>query len=72
MIKQAVTNFLGTKFERDVRKIQPILEAIHDHEELLAGLTEEELRAQTEKFRAIIHERSGRRRSAPLRLISGS
>jgi preprotein translocase subunit SecA len=58
MIKQAVTNFLGTKFERDVRKIQPIVDEIHRHEDRLKDFGEEELQAQTEKFRQIIHERT--------------
>jgi len=58
MIKQVVTNFLGTKFERDVRKIQPLVDEIHSHEERLADVSEEELTAQTERFRAIIRERT--------------
>jgi preprotein translocase subunit SecA len=58
MIKQAVTNFLGTKFERDVRKIQPIVDEIHRHEDHLKDFSEEELQAQTEKFRGVIHERT--------------
>ncbi|UCC72421.1 MAG: preprotein translocase subunit SecA [Gemmatimonadota bacterium] len=57
MIKQIVTDFLGTKFERDVRKIQPIVDEIHRHEEILEDFSEEQLKAQTEKFRGIIHER---------------
>ncbi|UCC85448.1 MAG: preprotein translocase subunit SecA [Gemmatimonadota bacterium] len=58
MIKQAVTDFLGTKFERDVRKIQPIVDEIHRHEDRLKDFSEEELKAQTEKFRRIIHART--------------
>ncbi len=58
MIKQAVTNFLGTKFERDVRTIQPIVDEIHRHEDRLKDFSEEELQAQTEKFRRLIYERT--------------
>ncbi len=58
MMKQLVTNFLGTKFERDVRNIQPIVDEIHRHEERLADVSEEELKAQTEKFRDIFRERT--------------
>jgi preprotein translocase subunit SecA len=58
MIKQVVTNFLGTKFERDVRKIQPTVDEILRHEERLSDVSEEQLQAQTEKFRAIIRERT--------------
>ncbi|UCF21388.1 MAG: preprotein translocase subunit SecA [Gemmatimonadota bacterium] len=58
MIKQIVTNFLGTKFERDVRKIQPIVDEVHRHEERLAEYSEEQLQAQTDKFRSLIRERT--------------
>jgi preprotein translocase subunit SecA len=58
MIKQVVTNFLGTKFERDVRKIQPIVDEILLHEERLKDFSEEQLKAQTDKFRAVIRERT--------------
>jgi len=58
MIKQVVTNFLGTKFERDVRKIQPTVDEILRYEERLSDVSEEQLQAQTEKFRAIIRERT--------------
>ena len=54
MIRQVITNFVGTKFERDVRKIQPIVDEIHRHEERLGDSNQEQLRQQTEKFRAII------------------
>jgi preprotein translocase subunit SecA len=57
MIKQLVTTVLGTKFERDVRRIQPIVDEIHRHEAVLEDYSEEQLKAQTEKFRAIIKER---------------
>ncbi len=58
MIKQIVTAALGTKFERDVRKLQPIVDEILDHEERLADLSEEEIKGQTEKFRSIIRDRT--------------
>ena len=58
MIKQLVTTVLGTKFERDVRNVQPIVDEIHRHEEELEAYSEEQLKAQTEKFRARIHERT--------------
>jgi preprotein translocase subunit SecA len=58
MIKQIVTAALGTKFEKDVRSLQPIVDEIHRHEERLADMSEEELKGQTEKFRGIIRERT--------------
>ena len=58
MIKQLVTTVLGTKFERDVRNVQPIVDEIYRYEEELRDVSEEYLRAQTEKFRAKIRERT--------------
>jgi preprotein translocase subunit SecA len=58
MIRQLVTDFLGTKFERDVRNIQPIVDEIHRHEERLKDVSDDELKAQTETFREIIRERT--------------
>ncbi len=58
MIKQLVTNVLGTKFERDVRGIQPIVDEILRYEEVIADYTEEQLQGQTEIFRSIIREKT--------------
>ncbi|HET8635187.1 MAG TPA: preprotein translocase subunit SecA, partial [Gemmatimonadales bacterium] len=59
MIQKLVTAVIGTRQERDVKKIRPRLAQIKAHEERLAGLDEAALRAQTEKFRGIIRERTG-------------
>ena len=58
MIKQLVTTVLGTKFERDVRNVQPIVDEIHRYEQELETYSEEQLKAQTEEFRARILERT--------------
>ncbi len=58
MIKQAVTSLLGTKFERDVRNIQPIVDDILRHEERLKDFSGDQLGQQTEKFREIVRERT--------------
>ncbi|KPK60521.1 MAG: preprotein translocase subunit SecA, partial [Gemmatimonas sp. SG8_38_2] len=58
MIKQLVTNVLGSKFERDVRNIQPIVDEILHHETVLKDVSEEQLQAQTEKFRSLIREKT--------------
>jgi preprotein translocase subunit SecA len=49
---------MGTRHERDRKKIQPILDAIHEHEARLAAASADEIRGQTAKFRAILHERT--------------
>jgi preprotein translocase subunit SecA len=58
MFKRVLTAFLGTRHERDRKRIQPILDAIHEHEARLATASEDEVRAQTAKFRAILRERT--------------
>ncbi|MDQ2669747.1 MAG: preprotein translocase subunit SecA [Gemmatimonadota bacterium] len=59
MIKNLVTAVFGTRYDRDVKKIQPIVSAIHAEEERLAKLSDDELRAQTTRLRGIIAERTG-------------
>ncbi|CAN5795725.1 preprotein translocase subunit SecA [soil metagenome] len=58
MLKRVLSAFMGTRHERDRKKIQPIVDAIHEHEGRLAAATDEEIRGQTAKFRALIHERT--------------
>ena len=59
MIKQVVKAILGSRHAREAKKLQPVLQQIRDHEARLAGLTEDELKAQTPRFRGIIAERAG-------------
>ncbi len=59
MFKNILTAVLGTRHQRDLKRIQPILDAIHEHEKRLAGVTDDEVRAQTAKFRGILQERTG-------------
>jgi preprotein translocase subunit SecA len=58
MFKRVLTTFLGTRHERDRKRLQPILDAIHEHEARLATASEDELRGQTAKFRGLLHERT--------------
>jgi preprotein translocase subunit SecA len=59
MIKKLITSVFGTRYEREVRRIKPILDAIHAAEARLKDLSEEELKGQTARFRGIIAERTG-------------
>src|SRR3982750_1286503 len=59
MFKRVLTAILGTRHDRDLKRIQPILDSIHEHEARLASATDDEIRAQTTKFRAILAERTG-------------
>jgi preprotein translocase subunit SecA len=58
-IKALVRSIFGTRFDRDLKKIQPLIDAIHEHEQRLASVSEEELRAQTEKLRGVVRDRTG-------------
>ena len=59
MFKPLVTKLFGTRFDRELKRIQPIVDAIHEHEKRLGGLAEAELQAQTTKFREIIAQHTG-------------
>src|SRR5690606_28815551 len=59
MIKQVIEKIVGSRHARAARKLEPGLAEIRRHEERLGTLSEEELRAQTARFRGIIDERTG-------------
>jgi preprotein translocase subunit SecA len=59
MLKKLVTAVIGTRFERELKRIQPIIDRIHAHEARLATLPEEAIRGQTAAFRATLAQRLG-------------
>jgi preprotein translocase subunit SecA len=59
MLKGLVTKVVGTRFQREMKRIRPTVDAIHRHEERLKTLTDGELQAQTGKLRGIVAERTG-------------
>ncbi|MEZ4413617.1 MAG: preprotein translocase subunit SecA, partial [Gemmatimonadales bacterium] len=59
MIKKLVKVVFGTQYDREMKKIRPIVEAIKQEEERLAGLSDDEIRGQTAVFRARLAERLG-------------
>jgi preprotein translocase subunit SecA len=58
MLKGVFGKVFGTRHERERRRIQPIVDEINEHYARLQGVSEAELRAQTAKFRAYIHDRT--------------
>ena len=58
MLKGIAKALFGTRHDRELKRIQPLLDEIHAHEERLAPLSDEEVQAQTAKFRQIIRERT--------------
>ncbi len=59
MIKQLVRAVFGTQYDREMKKIRPLVEAIKREEERLAGLPNEAIQGQTALFRARLAERLG-------------
>ena len=59
MIKTLMTSVFGTRFDRERKRIQPIVDQIHRHEERLKDLSEDELKAQTPRFRDRLGEVTG-------------
>src|SRR5258706_2107 len=53
------TKLFGTRFDRELKRVQPTVDAIHAHEARLKDLSESALQAQTAKFRSVIAERTG-------------
>src|SRR5437762_11711231 len=53
------SKIFGTEFQRELKRIRPIVDAIHRHEERLKALSDEELRQQTPKLRGLIAGRTG-------------
>jgi len=59
MIKKLMTAVFGTRFDRERRRIQPTLDAIHAEEARLKDLSEDELKAQTGRFRERLAQSTG-------------
>src|SRR5438067_13025611 len=59
MLKGVLAGLIGTRHDRERKRIQPIVDAINVEYARLQTVSEEELRGQTEKFRARIREATG-------------
>jgi preprotein translocase subunit SecA len=59
MLKKMVTKVIGTRFERELKRIQPIVDAIKESEKRLADLSDSDIQAQTDKLRGIVKQRLG-------------
>jgi preprotein translocase subunit SecA len=58
MLKRAFAAVMGTRHERERRKIQPVVDAINEQYARLQDVSEDELRGQTARFRQVIGERT--------------
>ncbi|MBO9349305.1 MAG: hypothetical protein J7467_13825, partial [Chloroflexus sp.] len=52
-----LAKLFGTKHERDVRALRPIVATINDIYSQLSTLSDDEIRQRTEQFRALVAER---------------
>ncbi len=59
MLKTLVTKVIGTRFERELKRIQPVIDAIKQHETRLGPLSDEQIQGQTHKLRGMLEERLG-------------
>jgi preprotein translocase subunit SecA len=59
MLKTLVTKVIGTRFERELKRIQPIIDAIHEEETRLGQLSDEDVQAQTTVLREKLDARVG-------------
>jgi len=57
MIKKVLTKFFGTQFEREVKKIQPVVDEINRIYSDLSSLSEEELKHKTVNSKRKLQER---------------
>jgi preprotein translocase subunit SecA len=58
MFKSLLTKVFGDRHEREARKLAPVVADINELAERLESLSDDELKAQTSKFRGIIQERT--------------
>ncbi len=59
MLKGLVAKVVGTRFDRELKRLQPIIDRIHEHEARLGGLSDQEIQGQTATFREVLHGRLG-------------
>ena len=58
MLKTVLSSLFGSRHEREVKRIQPLIDEINAEYERLHGLSEIQLQQQTEKLRGIVRERT--------------
>ena len=58
MLKRVISAVIGTRHEREARRIQPIVDAINEQYARLQRVSDEHLQGQTERLRGIMKERT--------------
>src|SRR5262245_62147783 len=57
--KALVQKVFGTRFSRELKRIQPLVREVHEHERRLKALSDAQIQEQTAKFRGILTARHG-------------
>ncbi len=63
MLKILIEKVFGTRHQRDAKKLTPLVAQVHEHEARLGALSEADLKAQTQRFRDVLAERTGAARA---------
>jgi len=58
LLKTALKSILGSQHKREAKKLQPLVDEINSIYEGLSALTDEQLKAKTDEFRAYIEEKT--------------
>ena len=51
MVTSLITKIFGSKYDRDLKKIHPIVITINEYYEKFRSLSEEDLKAKTDEFK---------------------
>ncbi|MEL0026822.1 MAG: hypothetical protein VW775_07095, partial [Schleiferiaceae bacterium] len=51
-----ISKLVGSKSDRDLKKLQPYVDAVNTHAAELAAMSNDQLRGETESFKAAIKE----------------
>jgi preprotein translocase subunit SecA len=57
LIDSVIAKIFGTQNERDIKRLQPIIQRINELEPQMQALSEEQLRAKTDEFRQRVRQR---------------
>ena len=58
MLKRVISAVLGTRHEREAKRIQPIVDAINEQYARLQSVSDEALRGQSERLRGFVRDRT--------------
>src|SRR5262245_49641665 len=59
MLKTVISKVFGTRHQREVKRVAPLVAEIHGHEARLQSLDDAAIQAQTARFRSILAEKTG-------------